>query len=163
MKVAIASLAAGLAVIITSAPVFAKGATVRITIKGGDLPAPIEITERNVAEFFHVWSGAGTSSNEAQGLIVDWSRGVAAEPPKDLPFYDVSFQTTRRERGTYVVRYVVDPSTSRGYVYIPGPADKEYPDNVWLIYRGVEGKWFHAWSDWETLARPLIANAEKIP
>src|SRR5436190_1816386 len=109
----------------------AKGDTVRITIAGGDLTAPIEITDPSVATRFQVWSGPGTSPNSAQGLNVDWSRGVV-EPPKGLQIYDVSFVTTRRNPGTYVVRYAIDPSTNQGYVYLPGKTDAEYRDNVWL-------------------------------
>jgi hypothetical protein len=82
---------------------------------------------------FSVWSGPGTSTNEADGLIVDWSRGVA-EPPKSPQVYEVSFPTTRRDPGTYVVSYLIDPSTNEGYVYLPGKKDAGYRDNVWLIY-----------------------------
>jgi hypothetical protein len=93
-------------------------------------------------------------------LIVDWSRGVA-ELPKGLQVYEVSFLTTRRDPSTYVVRYLADPSTNQGYLYLPGKTDAEYRDNVWLIYRGIEGNWFHAWSAWERIAHPLIANVLK--
>lgn len=153
-----AALTAIMALLIAPLQLSAKGDTVRITITGGDLAAPIEITDPAVAARFHVWSGPGTSSNEAQGLNVDWSRGVV-EPPKGLQIYEVSFVTTRRDPGTYVVRYAIDPSTNQGYVYLPGKTDAEYRDNTWLIYRGIEGKWFHAWSEWEKLAHPLIAKA----
>jgi len=37
-----------------------------------------------------------------------------------------------------------DTSTGQGYVYILGKQDAAYPDNIWIIYGGVEGKWFHA-------------------
>jgi len=143
-----------------NAPVqlLAKGNTVRITIRGGDLAAPVEISDSNLIMRFHVWSGPGTSSNEAEGLIVDWSRGVA-QPPVDLQVYEVSFLTTR---GAYVVSYVIDPSTNEGYVYLPGKRDAGYRDNVGLIFRGVEGNWFHAWSAWEKLAHPLIAKTRKM-
>lgn len=93
-------------------------------------------------------------------MIVDWSRGVA-ELPKGLQVYEVSFLTTRRDPSTYVVRYLADPSTNQGYLYLPGKTDAEYRDNVWLIYRGIEGNWFHAWSAWERIAHPLIANVLK--
>lgn len=129
----------------------AKGDTVRIVITGGDLASPIEITDA-VARF-HVWSGAGTSSNERQSFIVDWARGIV-EPPQRLQVYEVSFVTTRQNPGTYVVRYAIDPFTNHGYVYIPDTAD-----NMWLISRGIEGNWLHAWSEWEKLANPLIAKA----
>jgi hypothetical protein len=146
------------ALLIAPAAAFAKEATVRITISGGDLAAPIEITDPAVALRFHVWSGPGTSTNEAQGLNVDWSRGVA-EPPQSLQVYDVSFVTARLNPGTYVVRYAIDPSTNHGFVYLPGRSDNGYRDNVWLIYRRMEGQWFHAWNVWENLVHPLIANA----
>ena len=134
------------------APVYllAKGDTVRIVINGGNLAAPIGITELAVAARFQVWSS----------LILDRSRG-AVEPPKNLPIYNISFVTTRRNPGTYVVRYAVDPATNKGYVYVPGKTDAEYRDNVWLIYRGIEGHWFHACSEWEKLAHSRIARAPK--
>lgn len=160
MRAPSTALTAILALVFIPCQLSAKGSTVRITIKGGGLAAPIEITDPEVASRFHVWSGPGTSSNQAQGLIVDWSRGVT-EPPKDLQIYEVSFLTTRRNPSTYVVRYLVDPSTNKGYVYLPGSTDAEYRDNVWLIYRRLEGKWFHAWSEWEKLAHPLILGALK--
>jgi len=152
-------LTASLLLLIVGLPLFAKGTTVRITITGGDLAVPIQITDPLVAGF-HVWSGAGTSSNQAQGFIVDWSSGIA-QPPKALRVYEVSFFTTRRDPGTYVVRYAIDPSTDQGYVYLPGRTDAAYRDNTWLIYRGVEGNWFHAWSAWEQVAHPLITKALK--
>jgi hypothetical protein len=158
MRETFAALTAIATLMIVPIQLSARGDTVRITITGGDLTAPIEITDPAVASRFHVWSGPGTSSNEAQGLNVDWSQGVV-EPPKGLQIYEVSFITTRRDPGTYVVRYAIDPSTNHGYVYLPGKADAGYRDNVWLIYRSVEGKWFRAWSEWEKLAHPLIAKA----
>jgi hypothetical protein len=157
MRGAIAALVALATLLIAPVQLSAKGDTIRITITGGDLRAPIELTDPAIVSRYPVWSGPGTSSNEAQGLNVDWSRGVA-EPPKVVQIYEVSFVTTRRDPGTYVVRYAIDPSTNQGYVYLPGKADPGYRDNVWLIYRGVEGKWFHAWSEWEKLANPLITK-----
>jgi hypothetical protein len=153
-----AALTASLALLIVPAHLSAKGNTVRIIIHGGDLAAPIEIADPKVTERFQVWCGPGTSSNEPQGLIVDWSRGVA-EPPRGFQIYEVSFLTTRRM--TYVVRYLIDSSTNERYVYLPGKTDAGYRGNVWLIYRGNEGNWFHAWSAWEKVAHPLIAKAGK--
>ena len=62
----------------------------------------------------------------------------------------------------YFVRYGVDRSTGEGYVYIPGKTDVAYADNTWIILRGVEGNWFHAWSIWEKVANPLISDARKV-
>ena len=159
MKGTFAALLAILALIILPTQLSAQRETVRITIKGGGLAAPIELTDPAVISGFRVWTGPGTSTNEPQGLIVDWSRGVA-EPPQGLQVHEVSFLTTRPNR-PYVVSYLVDPSTNEGYVYLPGRTEPGYRVNVWLIYRGIEGNWFHAWSAWEKLAHPLIAKASK--
>jgi len=158
MRGTLAALTATVVLLIAPVQLSAKGDTVRITITGGDLAAPIEITDPAVAARFHVWSGPGTSSSEAHGLNIDWSRGVV-EPPKGLQIYEVSFVTTRRNPSTYVVGYAIDSSTNQGYVYLPGKTDAAYRNNVWLIYRGIEGNWFHAWNEWEKLAHPLIAKA----
>jgi hypothetical protein len=137
----------------------AGGETLRILIAGGDLDTPIEIADSVVARF-HVWDGPGTSTDAPQGMNVDWSRGTAS-PPKGVPVYNVSFVTARQNPSAYVVRYAIDPATNHGYVYIPGRGEPEFRDNTWLIYRRLEGHWFHAWSEWEKFANPLIAGAKK--
>src|SRR6188474_1112393 len=124
----------------------ASGDTIRIAINGHALATPIEITEG--ASGFEVWS------HEPQSLIVNWAGG-AIKPPNLEPTYEVSFLTTRpRGPNTYRVLYQIDPATGTGYVYIPGK-------DTWLITRKVEGQWFHAWSEWEKTAHPLIAKARK--
>ena len=150
-----------LAVLLASVPIAltAKGTTTRIIVDGPELVSPIEIVE-DVARF-HVWAGPSTSSNEAQSLIVDWASGPV-EPPKAQPVHKVSLETTRREPSTYVVFYTFDPSTNKGYVFIPGKSHPAYRDNTFLIVFGAEGKWFRAWSEWDELARPLIERAAKI-
>jgi|SRR5580692_9500995 hypothetical protein len=158
MRVTFAALATIALLVIARAPVFAKGDTVRITITGGDLGAPIEITDPAIVCQYNVWAGRGTSSGEPHSVNIDWTQGIA-KPPKGVPVYEVSFVTTRTNPGTYLVRYAIDPATKRGYVYLPGKADAHYRDNVFLIYRDVEGNWFHAWDEWEKLANPLIAKA----
>jgi hypothetical protein len=45
-------------------PLYAKGDTVRITIKGPGITLPIEITDPKIVADFRVWTGIGTSSNE---------------------------------------------------------------------------------------------------
>lgn len=148
MRGRFSALGASVALLIAPAYLLAKGDTVRIIINGGNLAAPISVNEPAVAARFYVWSN----------LILDRSRGVV-ELPKGLQIYNVSFVTTRRNPSTYVLRYAIDPSTNNGYVYIPGKMDIEFSDNVWLIYRGIEGDWFYACSEWKGLAHPLIAKA----
>jgi hypothetical protein len=147
------------------ARVFAKGDTVRITIKGADLKTPIEITDPKILATFNVWTGPGTSSDapgfnsNAPGFIIDWSPGPVAEPPKGLQRYEVSFYAKLpKERLIYLVFYEYDPATKRGYVYLPGRTDEWYRLNVSTIIRGVEGRWFRAWSEWDSVARPLLEN-----
>jgi hypothetical protein len=157
MRVVFAALTT-IAVTVIAPAAFAKGDTVRITITGGDLRALIEFTDPAVMRQYNVWAGKGTSSGEPHSVNIDWTQGIA-EPLKGVPVYDVSFLTTRTNPGTYLVRYAIDPATNRGYVYLPGKTDAGYRDNVFLIYRAVEGNWFHAWDEWEKLANPLIAKS----
>ena len=143
------------------AQLFAKGPTLKIIIRGGDLKAPIEIRDSAVLASFPVWAGPGTSPNEMNAFIIDWSRGPVTERPKELPRYEISFYAKHpEERLVYVVFYEYDPATQRGYVYLPGRTDQWYRLNVGTIFRGVEGNWFPAWSVWDKVARPLIAGAK---
>lgn len=145
----------------------AKGATTKIMVEGADLAKPIEITDQKVLANFNVWTGPGTSSNSpgfnanAPGFIIDWSQGPVGETPKTLRAYQVSFYegAPPNEHTFYVVYYQFSPGADQGYVYLPGESDKWCSLNVRSIFRGVEGKWFRAWSTWERVARPLIEKA----
>jgi hypothetical protein len=154
-------------VLIFPSGILAKGATSRIIIEGTDLAKPIEITDQKVLANFNVWTGPGTFSTQpgfnanAPGFIIEWSRGPVSQPPQALRRYQVSFYSDdlRNERPIYVVYYSVGPGSDEGYVYLPGKSDEWWRLNVSSITRGVEGKWFHAWSLWEGVARPLINKA----
>lgn len=144
----------------------AKGATTKVVIEGPDLSRPIEITDRKILANFNVWAGPGTFSSQpgfnanAPSFIIDWSHGPITEVPKVLQKYQVSFYSKElSERPIYVVYYAIARSSETGYVYLPGESEEWYRLNVTSIVRGVEGKWFHAWSSWESIARPLIEKA----
>ena len=138
----------------------AKEKTTKITVTGGNLATAIEITDSRILDSFNLWTGPGTSSNEADGFIVQWSRGAIAEPPNRLPRYQISFYTERSaERPFYVVSYCYDPAVRRGYVRFPGFLDKWYPQDVDTIFRGVEGNWFFSRTIWDTTIGPLISRA----
>lgn len=152
---------------IVPAPLSAKGNTVKITIKGAGLTTPLEITDPKIREF-HVWAGPG--AGETEGFIIDWSKGVVAQPPTGLQHYEVSFyagcQTSDWYCRTpvsylaYVVSYAYNPSTEQGFVYLPGPGDELFKFNHAMWHgHGFEGNWLRATSTWETFARPLIAKA----
>jgi hypothetical protein len=159
--------------LVIPAEVFAKAETSKITIKGADLRVPIEITDPKTLANFSVWTGPGTSctgagcpersARQAESFIVDWSQAVA-EPPSGLQRYEVSFYAkTPKERLIYVVFYEYDAATEHGYIYFPGRTEEWYRLNVSTIFHGVEGKWFRAWSVWESVARPLILKATSYP
>ena len=102
-----------------------------------------------------------TISGNAPGFIIDWSQGPVSQPPQALRRYQVSFYSDelQNERPIYMVYICVGPGSDEGYVYLPGKSDEWWRLNVSSIVRGVEGKWFHAWSLWEGIARPLIKKA----
>jgi hypothetical protein len=148
------------------AELFAKAKTSKIIIKGADLSTPIEITDPKMLANFGVWTGTGTSCApdcpppSPESFIVDWSQPETDHPSR-LHRYEVSFYAKMPdERLIYVVFYEYDPATEHGYVYFPGRTEECYRLNVSTIFHGVEGKWFRAWSVWEGVARPLIAEAK---
>ena len=139
---------------------FAKAGTSKITIQGGGLLKPIEITDPATLSNFKVWAGPATSSNENKSLVVDWSAGRVAAPPNGLQRYRVSFYARMpEEKVVYVVFYELDPTTKQGYVYLPGEGEEFYELNVRSIVRFVEGNWFHAWEAWDKVAQPLVIAA----
>ncbi len=165
MKLRLAFLFVFLLLVIP-AQVFAKGDISKITIQGGDLKTPILITDPKTLAHFNVWSGPGSSWSGGkpaptwvETLIIDWSQDVT-EHPKGLQRYEVScYAKLPNERLIYVVFYEYDPVTERGYIYLPGRTDEWYRLNVGTIGRGVEGRWFRASSEWDSIARPLILDA----
>jgi hypothetical protein len=149
-----------------ASPLNAKGETVRIVVEGADLPKPLDITDPKILVHFNVWAGPGTGSNSpgfnpnAPSFIIDWSQGPLAGIPRGLQRYRVSFYVNyENEKLAYVVFYASDPTTKHGYLYLPGKSDPDYWLNVGTIFRGVEGKWFHAQNVWENIAEPLITKA----
>ena len=132
----------------------AKGPTTRIEVKSAGLSRPIEITDPEVLAGFNVWAGPGTSSDEPQSLIVDWKKGIVAEPR-----YEVSFSAKfPAERVVYVVTYCYDAAAGRGYVYLPGKGEPRYSVNVSSILRFNEGNWFVAWARWDKVIRPRLTE-----
>lgn len=138
----------------------------KITIKGGSLTKPIEIADTELLARFFYGSGPGNYNSRGENawtgpsFIVDWPRGVANEPWKGLAVYDVEFLTSRTtDMNTYRVTYMYDAATQEGFVFLPGETDPRYRENTWLLKRGIEGSWFHAWSSWDATVKPLLANA----
>lgn len=150
----------------------AKGVTTRIRIEGADLTTPIEITDPELLGNFNVWAGRGTYVSYSpgdvrhegtEGFIIDWPAGTVAERPAGVRGYRVSFFVKYRddpnEQLAYVVFYDWDPTTERGYVYLPGKHDEWYRRNTRAIFRGVEGNWFHETTAWQDAVNPFITRA----
>ena len=152
---------------------WAKGDMVLIEVKGATLPTPIRITDPKVQDFTP-WAGPGVNgarAPNAEGFIVDWRAGVvsqqAAQPAPGLQHYEISFYEgcrtgndsnclTEKPHLVYVVSYDYDPSSPRGFVYLPGKGDPSYYLNLGTIARWVEGNWFLAAKSWEEFVRPVI-------
>jgi hypothetical protein len=161
MKGTFTAVAILVAISVIPVTLSAKEKTVKIVVSGGNLPSVLEITDPRILESFNVWTGPGTSLNDAEGFIVQWSRGAIAEPPSRLPQYQVSLYTERSaERPFYVVSYCYDPSLRRGFVHFPSFVEKWYPQDVDTIFRGMEGNWFFSRTVWDATIEPLIAKSE---
>lgn len=159
MRMAIAGLLNFLLILNVPTPLLAKEKTTRITIKGADLKTSIEISDPKILENFQVWTGPGAGTAEGPSLIIDWPQGPVTKPPESVHRYQVSFHRAPNDQIVYVVFYAFNPGAEQGYVYLPGDSDEWAGLNVRSIWRGVEGKWFRAWSVWERVARPLVKNA----
>ncbi len=61
----------------------------------------------------------------------------------------------------YTVAYAFDAVTGEGYVYLPGKNDENYKQNAHTIIRRVDGKWFHSWDKWDSIAQQLIHSRER--
>lgn len=137
----------------------------QITITGPALAKPVEITDEDMLVRFFFGSGPGNHSSDGRdyaaqpSFIVDWPRGTTVEPAKELPRYEVEFQTDRAGMSAYRVTYVYDAGTGQGFVYLPGKTDPRYAGNAGLIVRGIEGNWFHAWNAWDAAVKPWLAGA----
>jgi hypothetical protein len=170
MKRTIAVLLATVLMVGIPAALFAKAEIVKITITGADLATPLEITD--FGKFrdadVNVWAGPGVKINgqeQTEGFITDWPLGAVADRPSGLHHYEVSFYTKLPEGGlVYVVYYDYDPSSEKGFIYLPGKHDKWFNLNYGTICHGdgFEGNWFLATAAWNNSVRPLIARAKLI-
>jgi hypothetical protein len=129
----------------------AKGRTVRMTIAGQHLGEPLEVT--NPKALINIWTGT-----RAPESWFDFPRpffgGLTEEPAVALPRYTVSFYVDAfteqpRVRKLYAVRYVPDPLTGAGFVYLPASSDVDMLPLFLPITRpGKDGRWLRASSEW---------------
>jgi hypothetical protein len=98
---------------------------------------PLEITDP--AALANVWGG-------------EFIAEPTSEPDRAWPRYHVAFYVQRPHTDAvtmmYVVRYVRDPETGAGIVYVPSRGEEWYRLNVSTILRGSEGEWHRATPSW---------------
>lgn len=170
MKTLIATIAA-LTISVLPAAAWPKGAISRIVIRGPGLDQPLEITDPDVLGRFTIWSGPGVGgweeAYETPGFddktFADWRGGAVSERPAGMPSYEVAMYIEARPppRNTYEVRYEFNASSDGGYIYLPKRGDELGAWNTWLIYRRVEGQWFHASRQWQEQVKPLIERQRR--
>ena len=108
--------------------VCAKGIITKITVKGANLAAPVEITDAEIKDFTP-WAGPGVTINgikQTEGFIIDWKQGPLSRRPGDLPRYELAFYGKlygqpqgAKEELVHVVFYEYDSLVGRGYVCAP--------------------------------------------
>ena len=155
--------------LLLSTSLIAKGVTTRIAVRDLATGTTIELTDKSVVERFNVWAGKGTYSSfnggppieGSEGFIIDWPAGAVEQRPQGLRRYEVSFYVMRPratvESLAYIVDYEFDPASRAGFVYLPGRGDERAKLNGGSIFRGVEGQWFRASTEWQTAVTSAIA------
>ena len=116
-------------VLCASIPLDAKGPTVKLTLTGPGLAAPIEIVEPAILEASNIF--AGSFIGEA----------VTQAPPVNPPIYTVSFELqppqNKPVRTAYAVSLARDERTGALWIYLPGRGEAGYVLNVGTIAKYV--------------------------
>jgi len=138
---------------------YAKGSPDLITISGGGLTQPIEITDSTSLKAFDPWSGQ----------FADWQQKPLAEAPCFRRSFEVLFymkwpgRNSSEDRGDlkmiYATRYC--STGSSGYVYFLHSGQSHYRENVSTIMRGdAEGKWYPATPAWDSLVMNAVIASD---
>jgi len=119
----------------------AKGPTVKITITGRGLPAPIEIVEPAIL----------AGSNVFEGSFI--GETVDAAPQVKAPVYTVKFDVQPPQNGPVKTAYAAlvarDARTGALWLYLPGRGEDGYGLNVGTILRdGQDGHWHRPSAAW---------------
>jgi hypothetical protein len=141
-----------------TAHLYAKGRTVKLSVTGPNLAAPVDVTDP--AALANVWGMTGSSCAVPTNLY-----GANADVPKQsLARYRVSFHVMphgdKQTQVMYQVAYVFDPSANRGYVYFPGPGEDGHELNSGTIVREKNaGKWYEAGEAWSKAVNAQLGTA----
>ena len=119
--------------------------TVRLTVMGPELAAPVVITDGPILERAHVFVGA-------------FIREPTRPPDPSRRRYRLTFDVQGMDGvkyEAYVVHYAKGEHEEDGDIYLPGPGAAEYRRNISTIRRaGHDGLWHRADPEW---ARALNA------
>jgi len=131
-----------------------------ILISGGGLTQPVEITDPASLKAFDPW----------MGQFADWQQKPLTDAPCFRRSIEVLFYMKWPERNSsldrgdlkmiYATRYC---STGlMGYVYLPGPGESLYRENIGTIIRGnADGKWYPATAAWNALLSNSVATRDQ--
>ena len=154
MKKALFLLPLAMASLCSPQAALGKTDTFKITISGGGLKSPVEITDPRVLALSNVWSGQ----------FLDWTRTPESEPPKGFLAVEVSFFMKISEndvRKNYVVFYYPNSPGQQGYIYLPSKGSPLWwLDASSILRTGRDGKWNYASPEWEALVKPVLIQAQ---
>jgi hypothetical protein len=129
----------------------AKGATVKLTITGPGLTAPVEIVERGIVDQSNVWEGSFIGEM------------LAAAPQVRPPLYTVTFDVQLPEwqragvRRMYTVSLAREAGGGGLVVYLPGRGQAGYGLNVGTILRDTQdGHWHRPPAAWASLVAKYL-------
>jgi len=129
-----------------------KAETARVTITGGGLASPIQITDAKVLELSHAWGGE----------FLDASRPPLSQAPNVDSPYEVTFYSWIADndiRKTCVFFYSPGSAAAPGIIYLPRQGPVWWLNSGTIVREGRDGKWSYASPEWEALIKPFIARA----
>jgi hypothetical protein len=136
-------LVVALVLIGTSVDLGAKGTTVKLTLTGAGLAAPIAIVNPTILGGSNVWEGS---------FIGDTLR---AAPRVKAPIYTLTFDVQLPEwmrqgvKTMYTASLARDAKTGELLLYLPGRGEPGYPRNVGTMLRdGQDGHWHRPSAAW---------------
>ena len=129
-----------------------KAETARVTITGGGLASPIQITDAKVLELSRAWGAE----------FLDSSRPPLTQTPNVSSPYEVTFNSRMGDndiRKTCVFFYSPGSVAAPGIIYLPRKGPVWWLNSGTIIREGRDGKWSYASPAWEALIKPFIARA----
>jgi hypothetical protein len=143
------SFVVALGVVVASIGLDAKGETVKLTITGPGLAAPIEVVEPAILVGSNVFAGSfiGETVDAApQVKVPTYTVSFDVQPPRNLPV-----------KTAYAVSVARDVRTGALWLYLPGRGEAGYRLNVGTILReGQDGHWHRPPAAWASLVAKYL-------